>query len=269
MDYYGLCQTFINEALRGQLTLEQLQEALVFINETLRGQLTLTQLREELAKLQTAMHTQTGKKTVTFTESGIFTPPPHVEWIDLILCGGGGGGGYQYQYRHNNSGYTTTEHGQNGEDSYFGDIVAKGGNGGRRFKGDPSGNPNAGGNYEPHTIAAWWGHDGMHRVPGKFAQQESGALANGGGSYRRGGIFNNGSYLPPGIGGGGGVDVRSLSIPGVDIVKAHGAHGGGGGETVYGRYPVNTPIEIVIGKGGTGAALGGYDGANGSCIIMY
>ncbi len=251
--------------------IEQLHAELASIHQLLNGQLTLEQLREELAKLQNSMNAQTGKKTITFTQSGTFTPPQNIQWTYIILWGAGAGGSYYGNI------------GQPGENSSFGSITAEGGaaqvanyvaNGGGRAHQSSFVIVPATATYSRYdTITDMkFGPEGygggINKVSGGGGiYVQNGKLNNkssGGGSFLQAGYFDDAGYIAPVANGGGGGGAV------ISPLLKNFCQGGGGGEIVYGIVPVNNgPIEIVIGKGGAGAAPYGYDGADGGCIIMY
>jgi len=279
------------EGMRGQLTLEQLRGELALIHEILRGQLTVGQLREELAALQHSVSEQTGRKTVTFTKSGTFTPPANIQWVNIILCGAGAGGSAALSNR-----YMPAEPifypAAHGEASSFGQLSADGGKAGATVfnpSGSLVGTPGQGGGQsQAYSSSAAAGTivraSGAATAPlgalqrlagqdGDMAMRQTYSAGtpksvNGGGSYEKGGVFNSqGSYAPPpaNSGGGGGVDAAALSTANKILYM----QGGGGGEIVYGIVPVSGPVPIVIGHGGAGGSSFGLPGAEGICIVMY
>lgn len=236
-------------------------------------------------------------KSQTFTTSGVWRKPTGVDVVKVLLVGAGGSGG-----RFNNDPL-----GNNGGNSQFGDVIARGGSGAGR-NGDPrrgglGGGVGSGVLFDSNPVNSPYSPQGISNlanahmgVTSLFGSSGAGGglpplpnfatsfLANGGNviGLGNGGIGNTSNSRPSGGGGasyGNGGNGASDFEDAKDGVLGGGGGGGpnglggGGGEIVLREIPVFSDVVVVIGAGGNkvyaSSTLIGGAGGNGLCIVYW
>ena len=220
------------------------------------------------------------------TKTYTFTPSADMRVELLVVAGGGAGGGtaqgnpggggaggllhYDSYVLTGGSDYTITvgaggaSNGENGKNSVFGTVTAKGGGGGAHLgwgsKNGSSGGSGGGAGYETGTKGGA-GTDGQGFNGGSTIVKLSGNVSAGGGGA--GGPAPNVCALTPYGDGGPGL---SFDITGTPVWYAAGGGGKGSSRaTAYGSVAGGTAGVNGTGGGGGGGAAGG----SGTVIVRF
>jgi len=231
----------------------------------------------------------------TFQASGIFTPPPGLTEVEVLVAAGGGGGGGSANvaragggggggglvYRNafpvggpvpvvvgeGGAGGSGNNRGANGGDSMFGALAASGGGGGGGAPGgNRAGNPggSGGGGAENGTGGSGTAGQGNHGGNGQ---------ANLGGGGGGAGVPGGNAAVPFGGNGGNGLTFGQFAHAGDGGSFAGGGGGGGGAGFAGGSGgsggggPGGFPGSPNTGGGG-GGGNGGNGAAGGSGVVI-
>ena len=274
---------------------------------------------EWLSGLTSVTNTTIQQVTQVITSSTTWTVPSGINQVQVFLVGGGGGGGWNYMRggEHSGygggSGYTTTqtvsvtpgqqipivigaggrgrlkEGGDDGSNTSFGSVLAKGGNRGSWFIASDYSNGGSGGGSGGIRYENWrrgqnggnGGSDGSNGYPSFFVDPDGSSGGTGEGGKGQGtttrAFGESWNTLYAG-GGGGGAGLRPDSNSNAYDGGSPGLGGSGGGGR-GGRQSTADEGDATPNTGGGGGGAGPttnagatrYSGSGGSgiCILRY